>query len=209
MDVIGGIAYVADWHMGLQVANVVNPAGAFIIGSYDTPGAAGAVVVSGSLAYVADAWNGLQIIDVSNAASPVLAGSVDTPGSATAVAVSGNRCYLADSDEGVAVVDVSDSAVPVVVDQAWTPHSAQSVMISGNRIFVGASWGGMVIYGACGSGDMDCDEQLTLLDVDGMVQALLYGTSFPGCQLHNGDLNGDTAVNGLDLQLFTDVLLGS
>lgn len=61
-------------------------------------------------------------------------------------------------------------------------------------------------------GDMNCDGVVDMLDVPALVQALIdpagYMASYADCDITNGDLNVDTAVNGADIQGFVTVLFG-
>lgn len=61
-------------------------------------------------------------------------------------------------------------------------------------------------------GDMNCDAALTLDDIPDFVQALIapieYDASHPDCDRLRGDMNGDEAVDGLDVQAFTAALSG-
>ena len=70
VQVVGNLAYVADFDSGLQILDISNPAAPTLKGSYNTPGNARGIQVVGNLAYVADQASGLQIIDVSNPAAP-------------------------------------------------------------------------------------------------------------------------------------------
>ena len=54
VQVVGNLAYVADYGAGLQILDVSNPAAVTRLGGYDTSGYACDVQVVGNLAYVAD-----------------------------------------------------------------------------------------------------------------------------------------------------------
>jgi len=62
-------------------------------------------------------------------------------------------------------------------------------------------------------GDMDCSGSVNVDDVEPFVLALIdpdgYVTGFPTCNLWLADLNGDSAVDGLDIQAFVQLLTGS
>jgi hypothetical protein len=59
--------------------------------------------------------------------------------------------------------------------------------------------------------DMNCDGQVNELDIDPFVTALLdpalYAATWPFCNISRGDLNGDTFVDGLDMDGFTQSVL--
>ncbi|MCB9864346.1 MAG: hypothetical protein H6820_13400 [Phycisphaerales bacterium] len=60
--------------------------------------------------------------------------------------------------------------------------------------------------------DMNCDGEVTFDDVAPFVLALLdpdgYSTIYPCCDIANGDVNGDTRIDGLDVGPFIQLLLG-
>ncbi len=59
-----------------------------LVGTYDTPYEAHAVVVAGDLAFVADRSSGLHVIDISDLTNPTLAGSYNALDPAWAVEIS-------------------------------------------------------------------------------------------------------------------------
>ncbi len=70
--------------------------------------------------------------------------------------------------------------------------------------------------GTCGGnvpwGDLNCDAAVNLADVVPFVLGLLdpdaYAAQYPACNLLYGDLNNDTIVDGRDIQLFVELLIG-
>ncbi len=92
-----------------------------IVGSYQTPGPANAVLVDGDYVYVAaNDVGGLQIVDITDPTNPGLVGSCLTDGSAIALALWGDYIFVADGMSGLAVVDISDPTVPAVVGTTST-----------------------------------------------------------------------------------------
>jgi hypothetical protein len=63
VEVVGGLAYVADFDSGLRVIDVSDATAPVELGALDTPGLALDVEVVGGLAYVADGGSGLRVID--------------------------------------------------------------------------------------------------------------------------------------------------
>jgi hypothetical protein len=63
VEVVDGLAYVADRGSGLRIIDVTDPAAPVELGALDTPGSALGVEVVDGLAYVADYDSGLRIID--------------------------------------------------------------------------------------------------------------------------------------------------
>jgi parallel beta-helix repeat protein len=60
---------------------------------------------------------------------------------------------------------------------------------------------------ACSAGDLDCDGDLDIGDVDLLVVALLDAESDP-CLAARADFNVDGQVNGLDIALFVTLMMG-
>ena len=53
---------------------------------------------------------------------------------------------------------------------------------------------------------MNCDGRRTWSDIDpfflGISDPAAYATQFPKCDILNGDMNGDGALNGADIDSF-------
>jgi hypothetical protein len=109
VQVVGTLAYVADYFDGLQVIDVSNPAAPRRLGGFDTSGMAYGVQVVGTLAYVADYFDGLQVIDVSNPAAPRRLDGFDTGGTSLGVHVMGTMAYVADGEWGLRIFGLSES----------------------------------------------------------------------------------------------------
>lgn len=116
-----------------------------IVGTCDTPGIAGGVVVEGNQAYVADDIHGLQVIDISDPGQPLLVGSCDTPGSAVDVFVAGHHAYVADSAFGLQVIDISDPAHPTRVGSCDTDGFALDVTGAGDYVYIADGDGGLQV----------------------------------------------------------------
>lgn len=60
-------------------------------------------------------------------------------------------------------------------------------------------------------GDMNCDGELDMQDVEPFALALIdavgYGNAHPACDIRRADMNCDRAINGLDVQGFVDAQL--
>lgn len=135
--VSGPNAVVADYFLGLHVADVSNPSALSILTTVDTPGTPESVAVSGSYAYVADGDSGLQIIDISDPVSANIVGSTDLPGYAGDVAISGSHaCVVGRYSPGLQIVDISDPAAPAVVGSTVLLSYVESVAASGSYVYV-------------------------------------------------------------------------
>ena len=89
-----------------------------------------------------------------------------------------------------------DSVEVIVVGQDDAPGSAIDIIIANTF-----------------DGDPDCDGTLDVSDIPAFVQALInpmnYEAEFPGCYIGSADRNRDGKIDGLDVQVFADELLGS
>lgn len=56
-------------------------------------------------------------------------------------------------------------------------------------------------------GDMNCDGIVSTADVPLLIDALLASPNFNGCDLNRADTNGDSRIDGGDLQAFVGMLL--
>ncbi len=109
VEVVGDIAYVADWTSGLQVLDLsVDRDSPVIVGSLSTSSQALDVKVSGATAYVADQEGGVQAIDVSVPASLVGLGAIGVPNSALALDIVGTDIFVAAGQFGVLALDMTE-----------------------------------------------------------------------------------------------------
>lgn len=81
--------------------------------------------------------------------------------------------------------------------------------------FLCSAANGNIVYVIAGTdapipGDMNCDCATDVLDVDAFVTAALdaagYALAHPGCDIQQADLNGDLAIDGLDVANFVALL---
>ena len=105
-----------------------------LLGSFDTTGYAGSVVLSqdGTKAFVADGDAGLKIIDVSNPSFPALIGEYNTTGYAGSVVLSqdGTKAFVSDGDAGLKIIDVADLQSPALIGSYDTTGYVKSVVLS-------------------------------------------------------------------------------
>ncbi len=105
VEIVGGLAYVADGPSGLRVIDVSDPAAPFEVGALDTLLRAMDVEVVDGVAYVADYWR-LVVVDVSDPAAPVEIGEVFIGGETWwDVEVVGGLAYVAGGDSGLRIID--------------------------------------------------------------------------------------------------------
>jgi hypothetical protein len=89
---------------------------------------------------------------------------------------------------------------------ASPPGAALQANIEATRVVI------EVIPGASLPGDMNCDSSLTVADVAPFALALIdpaeYEVQFPPpCDINNADMDGNMAVNAIDVRLFIEALL--
>ncbi len=144
--VTGGIAYVAENSVGIEIINVTNPSFPQFMSSYDTPGLASGIQVAGSYAYVADATS-LYVINVSNPFSPVYAGIISTAGAAYyGVAVNyPSSVFTADYTFGVETFGIGVPSSPLQLGYYNTNGIAGNIAYYGGRIFVADGADGLII----------------------------------------------------------------
>jgi agmatine deiminase len=69
-----------------------------------------------------------------------------------------------------------------------------------------ASTSNLSISGPEPIGDMDCNCVMDIDDVPGFVDALVEPETYAGCDINLADLNGDTFIDGADLQILANTL---
>jgi len=134
VEVVGGVAYVADGWSGLRIVDVSDLAAPVELGALDTPYHADNVEVAGDLAYIAGGSR-LHVIDVSDPSAPVEIGSLGTAG-AGRVQVADDLAYVAAGGFGLRIIDVSDPTLPVELGALDTPGNAADVEVMGNLAYV-------------------------------------------------------------------------
>ena len=96
VTVAGGLAYVADWQLGLVIFDVSDPSRPVARGKLATRSPAVQVVVSGSYAFVCEREDGVEIVDIRDPRRPVSIGRYDTPGEAWEINLQGTVACVAD-----------------------------------------------------------------------------------------------------------------
>ena len=134
VDVVGGLAYVADRTNGLIILDITtDPSNPTIVGSFDTHGFARRISVIGERAYLSDDGEGLIILDVSDPTEPVRLGGYYSPTELRKMKKIGDLLYVSDAWNGFTVLDVSDPhSIPIVVGIYQTPDSHSSITLQGN-----------------------------------------------------------------------------
>ena len=95
------VAFIACGGAGIQVVDYADPTNLKVIGGYECPGHAKALVYENNKLYVAA--SGMQVYDVSTPSDPKVLGIVDTD-YAVGIAIDAQYIYLADKEEGVVII---------------------------------------------------------------------------------------------------------
>jgi hypothetical protein len=150
----GDYAYVADYHAGLWVIDITQPAAPREVAFVDTPGYATGVAVAGHYVYVADEAS-LRIIDVSDPANAFEVGAANTPGYAKSVAIVGTTAYVGqifcanECSASLLIMDVSDPIQPVPISSLAIPRftfaPVVGVVAADGYAYVAAGMGGLRI----------------------------------------------------------------
>ncbi len=191
VDVVGGLAYVADRTNGLIILDITtDPANPTIVGSFDTHGFARRISVIGERAYLSDDGEGLIILDVSDPTEPVQLGGYYSPTYLRKMKKIGDLLYVSDAWNGLTVLDVSDPhSTPTVVGIYQTPVSSPSVLL-----------------GNCG---LDVRDGLAYLS-EGINGFEVVDVSNPANPVSAGAVNGvlamDLKLNPVTQPPFTDIL---
>lgn len=140
LDVVGDIAYVAAFDLGLIVIDVGRGApfrerGRFIGGAH-----AVGVSVVGRVAYVVDYERGLEVIDVADPAAPRLLSLLALPGQASRITVAGSHVFAEwygnTGRLSLSVVDVSDPTSPILLPPIYVPAGTLTVDATNGCLFV-------------------------------------------------------------------------
>jgi hypothetical protein len=108
VQVRAGIAYIANGHGGLLIADVREPREAKIISSIDLPGNATALTIVGTRVYVSCQNSGVQVVDVGDLKQPQLETSITMSGLQVGMGfqVANGMIYLGNGSSGVTAIPV-------------------------------------------------------------------------------------------------------
>jgi len=116
---------------------------------------------------------------------------------------------------GGAVISGSNTATLTISNLNASYQGSYDCLVSNGPLMslpydvVGSNPAQLTVWASCVSGDMNCDLTVSPLDIDGFVQELLNAGSFVACNPNNGDMNHDGRADGLDIQLFTNCIMGN
>ena len=156
VDAISGAAdgiflVVAAGEVGLQVVDLEDPSAPQLLGTIDTPGDAGSVVVSEGVALVSDydevspSISSLLVVDLQDGHAAPILGRLTTGYSFTGIDADDSYVY-AGNGGGFKVYDASIPGEPRLLGSADLYYGASDVDISGGYAFVANRYGGLKIF---------------------------------------------------------------
>ena len=136
VEVVDGLAYVADGSGGLRIINVANPAVPFEVGHVSIPGEVYGIAVSGNRAYLGVDPGGLMVIDITNPSAPAMMGVF--AGSCTDVVATdqfaAGRMGESTFSRVINVVDITDSWFPSLLGSSGFSQCT-SLAIQGDYLY--------------------------------------------------------------------------
>ena len=135
LDVVDGIAYVADDQMGVTVINVrtVTVDGMFIVDNEDTPGEAQGIDVEDGYAFVADGDEGICVMRIDENYHLETVASMRVGGGCLDIVVQDGFAFVAAEDAGTHVIDVRDPEHPRLAGTVVS-SDAQAVAVGQDNI---------------------------------------------------------------------------
>ncbi len=192
VELVGDLAYLADYANGLRIVDISNPAQPQALGSLATPDTADDIAMQDNYAYVACWSGGLRVVDVSDPAHPQEVGFYAQPGAsglAKGVAVAGDYAYVLNTDveahdSGVWVFDITNPTDVTLAGSFDLPGADfQDLAIHANILYVAD--------GAMGLRLLDISNPLAI-DLIGSYPAGSYPAgSYPPGNSHAVTVEGD------------------
>lgn len=204
----GDYACVADIEVGLVVFDISDPEHPRQIGGSPTTQMAISIAFGAGHAYVG-LRGGFDIFDVTQPALPVLVGHYGGDWWVEGIDYEDGRVY---TSGWLAAFDVRDPAHPRMTGMGNWPSYPMDVDVHDGLLHVAGDSSGLWIFEVHELGDLNCDGDVDLADINPFVMALAdpvrYAQRYPGCYIQNGDLNQDELVDFGDINPFIDRLLG-
>jgi hypothetical protein len=146
IQVLNGVAFIAEATTGLEIINVSNPTAPTYMSSYDTQGYANDELVTLNRAYIADGSDGIIVIDVTNPFEPKLSGIAQTEGASYfGFSLSGLVLYSASAQFGVEAFSISTPNSPVQAGYYKTSNTVTNVFYYQGYLYVANSYNGLLI----------------------------------------------------------------
>jgi hypothetical protein len=168
--------YAACGHAGVLILGAAENQ-FHLLGSFDTPGLAGAVSLSGSLACIADGRNGWLLVDVSDPAVPRLVNHAQTR-PVMDVAVAGVLAALGNGANDLTTVDIARPLTPLPVRRVGALIRTMRLAASDSTVLVAEDDAGLAILSSpVNDADRDglpddWERQIVEADPSGTITAL-------------------------------------
>ena len=107
ISVVGDLALVANWGVGLSIFNVSNPEDPVLLSNHFDGGASENAYFINGYAFVADYNNGLEILNINDPENPVEVGQYYDGGGAYGIAVQNNIAFVADDNQGLEILEIT------------------------------------------------------------------------------------------------------
>jgi len=197
VDVVGGVAYLADFGGWLRMVDVSDPAAPQELGAVALAGRPLRVTVEGGVAYVANDTEPLEIVDVGDPLNPVVVGSIDEyTKSISAVAVEDERAYVVDWRVGFTVHDVSDPSSPAAVS-ALVSADIADIVVDGSLAYA-AGPGGLYVFDVSDPADpvrlARIDDSFTMRRLAHHDGLLCVSTQFSGLRFYDASDPGSPGL---------------
>ncbi|HPD74512.1 MAG TPA: hypothetical protein PKZ65_00460 [Methanoregulaceae archaeon] len=134
----GNYAYITEYHNGVRVIDVSNPAAPVEVSNLMDINA-NDIKILGNYAYVSVRYQGFDIIDISNPKSIEIIGqATDVPCYEEGIFPTESYTYISLESVGFGIYDTSTKSSPVTLAQVHTVGGADSVAARGNYLYIGA-----------------------------------------------------------------------
>lgn len=145
LEVIDGVAYVADGYGGLWIVDVNSPQTPVEIARLDLPSIATDIVVRESIGYITNYSAGVRLVDISTPTHPTEITSYEVPAWTSDVVVDGTIAYLGAKDLGISIVDVYDPQSSFQINRFDTPGNVEDIQVITDTLYAADLEGGLVI----------------------------------------------------------------
>jgi len=147
LDVVDGIAFVADDQMGVTVINVrtVTVDGMFVIDNLDTPGNAWGIDVADGYAFVADRKAGVHVMSIDDQYRLERVATVPVSGDCVDIQVGNGYAFVAARDAGLHVIDVRDPERPRLAGTVVSSSAEGVALGEGNIVCVADAVEGLLV----------------------------------------------------------------
>ena len=202
IQVIGGLAYLADEESGLRLINTVNPENPQELGFYSTLGDLRQIVATENLLYLVNsgtAWAEFWIMDISVPQNPQRIGYRQIPAGDKGMTVSGNYAYFPVANgatgfiQDVLILNVENPYLPVEAGLLTidTTNSISDLVVVGHYLYVLEYHNGIRIFNISDPADpvyhgfysMDNSPSLYNITVSGNYAYVADGQSGNGLRI--------------------------